>query len=151
MGPTILRGNASEIMALDGQSSEAKGVDATDPVEAAEAAALSLAIAHKSVVVVTGKIDFVTDGRQIARVKGGFELMSQITAMGCSLTCLMGGFAAVAPAMVAAVTALELFAEAGLVAAQAAKGPGTFQPLFLDALASTTPEKLATTGLVTWQ
>ena len=151
MGPTILRGNASEIMALGGQSSEAKGVDATDPVEAAEAAALSLAIAHKSVVVVTGEIDFVTDGRQIARVKGGFELMSQITAMGCSLTCLMGGFAAVAPAMVAAVTALELFAEAGLVAAQTAKGPGTFQPLFLDALAGITPEKLATAGLVTWQ
>ena len=41
--PTILRGNASEIMGLGGQASEAKGVDATDPVEAAEAGAIKLA------------------------------------------------------------------------------------------------------------
>lgn len=151
MGPTILRGNASEIMSLSGQSSEAKGVDATDPVEAAEAAALSLATAYNSVVVITGKTDLVTDGQRIARIKGGSELMPRITAMGCSLTCLMGGFAAVAPAMAAAVGSLELFAKAGLIAAQTAKGPGTFQPLFLDALANITPEKLATAGLVTWQ
>ena len=151
LGPTILRGNASEIMALAGQSSEAKGVDSSDPVEDAEAAALSLATAHNSVVVITGETDFVTDGNRIARVKGGSDLMPQITAMGCSLTCLMGGFAAVAPALAAAVGALELFAEAGLVASQTARGPGTFQPLFLDALASTTPEKLAAAGLVTWQ
>ena len=71
--------------------------------------------------------------------------------MGCSLTCLIGGFAAVAPALAAAVGALELFAEAGRVASQTARGPGTFQPLFLDALASTTPEELAAAGLVTWQ
>jgi len=138
-------------MALAGQSSEAKGVDSSAPVEAAEAAALSLATIHKSIVVITGKTDFVTDGNRIAHVKGGCKLMPQITAMGCSLTCLMGGFAAVAPAMAAAVGALELFAQAGLIAAQTAKGPGTFQPLFLDALAHTTPEMLATTGLVTWQ
>ena len=151
MGPTILRGNASEIMALAGLSSEAKGVDSSDPVGDAEAAALSLATAHNSVVVITGETDFVTDGNRIARVKGGSDLMPQITAMGCSLTCLMGGFAAVAPALAAAVGALELFAEAGLVASQTARGPGTFQPLFLDALASTSPEKLAAAGLVTWQ
>ena len=69
MGPTILRGNASEIAALAGQSSEAKGVDSSDPVADAEAAALSLATAHNSVVVITGETDFVTDGNRIARVK----------------------------------------------------------------------------------
>ena len=36
MGPTILRGNASEIMALTGQISGAKGVDSADPVEGAK-------------------------------------------------------------------------------------------------------------------
>lgn len=151
MSPTILRGNASEIMALSGQSSAAKGVDATDPVEAAEAAALALANTHTSVVVITGETDFVTDGSRVARVSGGSALMPQITAMGCSLTCLMGGFAAVAPAMDAAVGALELFAEAGVTAAQSANGPGTFQPLFLDALSNTTPETLASASRVTWQ
>ena len=41
--PTILRGNASEIMGLSGKRSEAKGVDPTDPVEAAEVGAKKLA------------------------------------------------------------------------------------------------------------
>ena len=141
--PTILRGNASEIMGLSGQASDAKGVDATDTVETAEADAIKLAKAHNIVVVITGKTDFVTDGSRIARISGGSPVMPLITAMGCSLTCLMGGFAAVAPPLEAAATALALFAEAGSKAATQANGPGSFEPLFLDALHNTTPQILA--------
>ena len=149
--PTILRGNASEIMGLSGQASEAKGVDAADPVEAAEAGAQKLAQAHNMVVVITGETDFVTDGSRIARISGGSPLMPLITAMGCSLTCLMGGFAAVAPPLEAAATALALFAEAGNKAATQANGPGSFLPLFIDALHNTTPEMLAQNERVAWQ
>ena len=149
--PTILRGNASEIMALSGLASKAKGVDALDPVEAAEASAIELAQTHSMVVVVTGQTDFVTDGSRIARISGGSPVMPYITAMGCSLTCLMGGFAAVAPPMEAAATALELFAEAGSMAALGAVGPGSFQPLFLDALHNITPMMLAQSERVAWQ
>ena len=77
--------------------------------------------------------------------------MPYITAMGCSLTCLMGGFVAVSPPMEAAATALALFAVAGNMAASEAKGPGSFQPLFLDALHNTTPNMLAHSQCVTWQ
>ena len=148
--PTILRGNASEIMALSGLASRAKGVDATDPVEAAQAGAIELAKTHSMVVVITGETDFVTDGSRIARISGGSPVMPYITAMGCSLTCLMGGFAAVAPPIEAAVTALELFAEAGSIAAVEAKGPGSFEPLFLDALHNITPMMLAQSERVVW-
>ena len=148
--PTILRGNASEIIGLSGQVSAARGVDAIDPVEAAEAGALELAQAHSTIVVITGKSDFVTDGSRIARISGGSPMMPCITAMGCSLTCLMGGFAAVAPPMEAAATALALFAEAGNVAATKAKGPGSFQPLFLDALHNISPEMLLQSERVEW-
>ena len=149
--PTILRGNASEIMGLGGKASEAKGVDAKDTVEAAELGAIQLAKAHDTVVVVTGETDFVTDGRRIARISGGSPIMPLVTAMGCSLTCLMGAFAAVSPPLEAAATALSLFAEAGNAAAAKANGPGSFQPLFLDALHSTTPEMLAQSERVVWQ
>ena len=54
-------------------------------------------------------------------------VMPRITAMGCSLTCLMGGFAAVSPPMEAAAAALALFAEAGSKAETEANGPGSFQ------------------------
>ena len=151
MAPTILRGNASEILALSGQSSTARGVDATDPVAVAEASAIMLANELGSVVAISGEQDFVTDGTRVARVSGGSAVMPQITALGCSLTCLMGGFAAVAPPLEAAVAAFELFAEAGEIANRSANGPGTFQPLFLDALANTTPEELANSGRVQWQ
>jgi hydroxyethylthiazole kinase len=103
------------------------------------------------VVVITGKTDFVTDGSRIARISGGSPMMPLITAMGCSLTCLMGGFVAVAPPMEAAVTALALFAEAGSKAATEANGPGSFQPLFLDALRNTTPQTLARSERIEWQ
>ena len=102
------------------------------------------------VVVITGETDFVTDGNRIARISGGSPVMPRITAMGCSLTCLMGGFAAVAPPMEAATTALELFAEAGSMAAIGANGPGSFQPLFLDALHNITPMMLAQSERVVW-
>ena len=126
-------------------------MDATDPVAHAEASAMALANNFGSVVAISGEEDFVTDGTTVARVFGGSAVMPQITALGCSLTCLMGGFAAVAPPLVAAVAALELFAEAGEIADRSADGPGTFQPLFLDALANVTPDNLARSGRVKWQ
>ena len=57
MRPTILRGNASEILALGGGQSEAKGVDAKDPVAAAEAAGIKLAQQFGCVVVITSDVD----------------------------------------------------------------------------------------------
>ena len=102
-------------------------------------------------MVITGETDFVTDGNRVARIFGGSPVMPLITAMGCSLTCLMGGFAAVAPPLEAAATALALFAEAGSKAATQANGPGSFQPLFIDALHNTTPQMLAQNESIAWQ
>jgi hydroxyethylthiazole kinase len=70
--------------------------------------------------------------------------MPKITALGCSLTCLIGGFAAIRPGrpMEATVAALATFAVAGHDAAQSASGPGSFSPLFLDRLASLTGREL---------
>ena len=112
---------------------------------------MKLAKAHNMVVVVTGETDFVTDSNRIARISGGSPVMPLVTAMGCSLTCLMSAFAAVAQPLEAASTALALFAEAGNAAAAEANGPGSFQPLFLDALHNTTPDMLAKSERVVWQ
>lgn len=136
--PTIIRGNASEIITLSGGRSESRGVDSTDAVAAAEDAAVRVAKHYSAVVAVTGAVDFVTDGSRSARLTGGSPLMPQITALGCSLTCLVGAFAGDRPAqpLAATVTALAYFKRAGEVAAQQAAGPGSFSWRFLDALAS---------------
>lgn len=134
--PTIIRGNASEIIALGGGQSTGQGVDSRDPVEQAEDAARQLAQAHGAVVAVTGPVDFVTDGRQAAHISGGSPLMPKVTALGCALTGLVGAFAAVAPGapFEATVAALAAFAEAGEQAGRRAAGPGSFAVDFLDAL-----------------
>lgn len=148
--PTIIRGNASEILALSGAEIAGKGADSGDSVAAAETVATALAKAHGCVIAVTGAVDFVTDGNRAARVSGGSGLMPVITAMGCSLTALMGALVAVAPPLEAAVAALAMFAEAGARAAETANGPGSFQVAFLDALFHIEPADLADEGGVQW-
>lgn len=142
--PSIIRGNASEILALAGTQARGQGVDSGDSTQAAEGSAMALAQRLACVVAVTGEVDFVTDGSRGVRISGGSETMPKITALGCSLTCLVGAFAAVRPSapMDAAVAALAVFAAAGEEAARTAKGPGSFSPLFLDRLASLTGAEL---------
>ena len=140
--PSIVRGNASEILALAGEAGSGKGVDSGDPVEAALAGARALAASSGAVVAITGPVDYVTDGTRSAMLEGGSELMPQVTALGCSLTALMGAYAAVGPAFDAAVAALAHFKVAGSEAAKKAEGPGSFQMHFLDALAAAQPGDL---------
>jgi hydroxyethylthiazole kinase len=141
--PTIVRGNASEILALAGEAGAGKGADAGDSVDAAQGAAKALAAASGAVIAITGPVDFVTDGVQEVHVSGGSPLMPQITALGCSQTALMGAYAASGPAFDAALAALAHFKVAGTAAAKQANGPGSFQMHFLDALAATQPADLA--------
>ncbi|GAC1043692.1 hydroxyethylthiazole kinase [Rhizobium sp. No.120] len=142
--PAIVRGNASEIIALAGGASRGQGVDSRDAVEQAEDSARLLAERHGCIVGVTGVTDFVTNGQKAKRIAGGSPLMPQVTALGCSLTCLVGAFAAAAPddPFHATVAALAVFAVAGEQAGAAADGPGSFSWRFLDALAALSPEVL---------
>lgn len=150
--PSVIRGNASEIIALGGGESRGQGVDSRDPVEQAEATAVHLARHHGTVVAVTGVVDFVTDGERSGRIEGGSALMPQVTALGCSLTCLVGAFVGAAPDDIfeATVAALATFAVAGEAAAMGANGPGSFSWRFLDALAALDGEMLDARARIVW-
>jgi hydroxyethylthiazole kinase len=95
-------------------------------------------------VAVTGPVDFVTDSVRAVRIEGGSPLMPQVTALGCTLTCLVGAFAATRTAAPfdATVAALAMFAVAGERAGRGAAGPGSFGWRFLDALAELDPASL---------
>lgn len=148
--PTIIRGNASEIIALAGGESSGRGADSGDPVERAEEAAGRLAASRGAVVAVTGPVDFVTDGGKAVRIHGGSPLMPKVTALGCSLTGLVGAFAAVAPdaPFDATVAALAVFAAAGEAAGRDAEGPGSFALRFLDALHALDGREAETEGRI---
>ena len=141
--PTIIRGNASEIIALAGFDAAGKGADTADAVSDAEDAARALARQTGGVVAVTGEADFVTDGQTAFRVRGGHALMPRITVLGCSLTGIVAAFAADQPALAATVAALGYYSVAGEVAGAVATGPASFQVAFIDALYTLAPSDVA--------
>jgi hydroxyethylthiazole kinase len=140
--PTVIRGNASEILALAGIGAKGRGADSADPVEAAEEAARALARRIGAVVAVSGPVDYITDGTEAYRVRNGHALMPRVTALGCSLNGVIGAFLVGQPALAATVAAMAYYGLAGEYAGQHAQAPGSFQVAFLDALYSISPETL---------
>jgi hydroxyethylthiazole kinase len=57
--PTVVRGNAGEVMALAGSAGNTRGVDSTADVKDAKSAAKELATQHRCVVAVSGEVDYV--------------------------------------------------------------------------------------------
>lgn len=157
--PTIVRGNASEIIALtniwglaaaDGETSRPAGVESVDEVDAAVEPAKRLArfLANsapqgKAAVAVSGAVDLVTDGERVYRLPGGSALMAKITGAGCSLGGVTATYLAVAEPLTAALAASLLYNRAAEAAEAKAEGPGSFQVHLLDALWNLTPEQVA--------
>ncbi|MBR2513063.1 MAG: hydroxyethylthiazole kinase [Halomonas sp.] len=144
--PTVIRGNASEILALGGLAGQGRGVDATASTQDAFTGAIALAQRHGCVVAMTGQEDFVTNGRYHYRLTGGHALMPNVTTLGCGLSALVAGFVASnreCP-FEASIAALACFALAGSRAGEHATGPGSFQVALLDALYQLTPNDLST-------
>ncbi|MBO5693231.1 MAG: hydroxyethylthiazole kinase [Tidjanibacter sp.] len=139
--PTVIRGNGSEIMALVDANTKSKGVDSSASSHDALTAAKSLAKSTGSVVVISGEVDYITDGTTTHTVEGGDPIMTSVTGMGCTSTALVGAFLAVeSDALVAATSAMALMSLAGERAAAYSKGSGSMQMNFLDELYNLTPE-----------
>ncbi len=142
-GPAILRGNASEVSALTGGAG-GRGVDSTDAPEQALDAARHLALAHGTVVAVSGPVDHLTDGERLVRIGNGHPWLTKVTGVGCALGALMAGFAGVTDdRLVAAATATGLLTVAGDDAAGSTHGPGSFAVALLDRLSTLTPGELS--------
>ena len=134
-GPSIIRGNASEIRVLGGDGPGGKGVDAADEVDTARDAAGELARTTGAVVAISGAHDLITDGHTTVRVDNGDPLFTRITGAGCALGAVTAAFAAVAESPLdAAVSATLTYTIAGERAAQYAQRPGSFAVALLDAL-----------------
>lgn len=150
--PSVIRGNASEVIALanlwgvagDGGASRVRGVDSTDGVEDARSAAVALARYTGGAVAVSGEHDLVTDGRTVAVSHGGSHFMTKITGSGCSLGGVCAVYASTARTpFVAALCAVNAYNVAGRRAEGVSSAPGSFQVAFLDELYKATPEDIA--------
>ena len=135
LGPTIIRGNASEIIALAEAGTGGRGVDATNNVDEALTTAQDLATRTKSIVAVSGPTDIVTNGTDAVRVAGGSALLTRLTGGGCALGAVVAAFASTNDDRLATTVAAHVvYSVAAELAAERASGPGSFAVAFLDSL-----------------
>lgn len=133
--PTVVRGNASEILACAGMGAGGKGVDSTNKSEEAVPAAIALANRFSCIVAVSGAVDYVTDGKTLYSVHGGSPKATIVVGTGCSLSALVAAFVARTDHALEAVASCCAFAKrAQQQAASISTGPGSFKVAYLDAL-----------------
>lgn len=133
--PAIIRGNASEIMALLDEKATTKGVDSTAVSHAAVDTARQLSSINGCVVCVSGEMDYIVRGDDVTRILNGHAMMTRVTGMGCIASALCGAFTAVnGNHAEAAAQAMAVMGIAGEMAAEDASGPGSLQVRFLDVL-----------------
>ena len=147
--PSIIRGNASEIIALaklwgliETSGGVVHGVESTEKVSSAKPAAINLAKFTGGAVAVSGEEDLVTDGKEEILCAGGSELFTKITGSGCALGGIMAIYLAVANPFIAALTATTMFNLAGTKAAAEVSTPASFKVNFLDSLYELTAEEV---------
>ena len=132
--PSIIRGNASEIMALLDSSISTKGVDSSQITDIAIESAKALAEQYKCTVSVSGEIDVITNGETAFKVKNGHSMMTKVTGLGCTASSITGAFAAVnSNTLEAATHAMAVMGICGEIAVKKSNGPGTLQLNLYDA------------------
>jgi len=143
-----IKGNEGEIKAVSdpfpgpssqGRQQQQRGVDSgpstTTPLQKATLVK-SLAQRERCIVLMTGPVDYLSDGTCTLAISNGHPLLGKITGSGCALGSIVASYLAVHKedkllAVLAAILHYEIAAER---AARKAEGPGSFLPAFLDQL-----------------
>lgn len=137
LAPKAVRLNAAEFTALAGH-------------EPSRAAVASYARERGAVIGLTGATDLIADGARIAAIANGHPLMARVTAMGCAASSIVAACLAVEPdALAATSSAMLIVGVAGEMAAETAKGPGSFAVAILDALYTIDAQALAARARIT--
>ncbi|MER1985959.1 MAG: hydroxyethylthiazole kinase [Solibacillus sp.] len=128
----LIRCNAGELAALAGVAWQAKGVDCGEGQLPVAEAAKALANNYACLVIVTGEVDCVTDGEQVAYVAGGNARITQITGTGCLLSALCAAVLSASEDAFRSLTAL--LQEYKDIAARTVGPVGSYQTALLNAL-----------------
>lgn len=151
IGPTAIRANASEVLALGGVDDGGRGPDSTATPDVALDAARALARDTGGVVAVSGERDLVVSAGRTTWITGGDPLLTRVTGTGCALGAITAAVLGACPAADphdAVVAAHALVAAAGSRGAHGATGPGSFAVAWLDALGALAPDDVAAAVLV---
>jgi hydroxyethylthiazole kinase len=147
---TVLRGNISEIKFMAGLESSTKGVDASesDLVNLNDAGYIAKELAKKlgCVVVISGVIDILSDGKRTIYCENGHPMLGNLSGTGCMCSSLIASFCGIKKddPFSAAVTAMLSMGVAGELAFEQAGhlGSGSFHIALRDALSRLDAETL---------
>ena len=88
----LIRGNAGEIAYLAQVNWSAKGVDAGSGEADLSQIAKDVALKYNCIVSISGEIDYISDGKKVAKIDNGTSLFPKITGSGCLLSAVCGAF-----------------------------------------------------------
>lgn len=149
--PQVIRGNASEIMAVMDHSgaTTTKGVDSVHSVSDAKVAAQTLSANTGAIICVSGATDLIVHKERKAFVHNGHVMMTKVTGLGCTASALIGAFVGVEKDyFFATLAAMSLLGVAGELAAVNATGPGSLQLQILDKLYNLNEDEFLQTARV---
>lgn len=142
--PTVIRGNASEIMALQNfNNTSSKGVDSTESSSTALQAGQILNRETGAIVCISGAIDYVISKEEITEVSNGSAMMTKVTGLGCTASAITATFIGLGNnPYEEAVAGITITSLAGELAAKISKGPGTLQLNLYDTLYNLAKEQI---------
>lgn len=134
---SVIKGNASEILALIDDTATMKGTDSDNNLDAV-AIAKKAYEAYKTAIVVTGEQDVIVQDGKVVMLSNGSPLLTKVTGAGCLLGGVIAGFLFrdTKPDIDALIEAVSVFNIAAELATENenCNGPGTFSSILLDTL-----------------
>lgn len=133
----VIKGNYSEIYALNSADYTASGVDAENfpDIKSIQKMAVNLATKHNTIVLASGKNDIITNGKRLLLIKNGCSQLSSVTGTGCMLGMLCACYISVYRNISSVVTAASVLGICG-EKAETKRGNGSFMTNLLDALST---------------
>lgn len=136
----IIRCNGVELLNLEGESVQGKGIDGASTSLEIPEAAKKIAQKYHSVIACTGSTDYISNGTDIFSLKRGVSLLPHLVGTGCMVNSLIASFLPVAdtPVDAAALGILTMCLAGETAAARLEKNTdlGSFETYLMDAVSA---------------
>lgn len=143
VSPTVIKGNYSEINALLRDCYHASGVDADAAldVQTIDRVAIALAKEKNTIILASGKIDIITDGKRLVHIYNGIPQLAAITGTGCMQGALCAAYLSTGKGLDAVIAACAVLGICGQLS-ETNTGNGSFATNLLDALSTFTDAEI---------
>lgn len=135
----IIKGNMAEIKSLLNLDTISKGVDSLDDDNGTQFVK-KLSKKYNCITVITGKIDYIGDNKDVYKVYNGNPLMKKVTGTGCMITSLIANFLAVGSPLEASIMGVLTMGVAGERSCRNFCGTGTLRINIIDEISKLTEE-----------